>query len=483
MTQVGLPLLTWPAGLYAECHRPLESPRAPALCGDQYPAGTLVAALSKRGVQVDSIRVLHLINHTSPVETGYTVRTNAVLAGLRELGVDVAAVTLPDFVPSLPENLRRGIKPQRIIAGVPHMHCVRGIPTSAVLQALSALGRVRGAWRLRMMIEQAEARRFYRRAARPGYDLYHAHSPYQNAFHAAALARRTARPWVYEVRGMWEESDAACGVAAHQEYRERRAAETEAALLADRVVVISSGLRAELASRGVPEDKISVIPNGVDTARFTPLPKDEELARRLGIADRTVMGYVSLLRRLEGVDTLVQAAAILASRREDTACLIVGDGPDFDRLKAMAETVDSRCRVVLTGRVPHTDVMRYYSLIDVFVVPRIRAKVCETVTPLKPLEAMCMAKPVVVSDVGGLTELVKDGVTGLTFEAGSAEALASHCAALADSPGLRRELGRRAREWVLAERDWRQLVKLYSEVYRLALCSKANDPREPSLKR
>lgn len=464
-------------------NRPLALCVLRALSGEGYPPGTLVAALAKRGVQVDSIRVLHFINHTSPVETGYTVRTNAVLAGLRELGLDVAAVTLTDFVPSLPENLRRGIKPHRIIAGVPHTHCIRGPLTSAVLQALSALGRVRGTWRLRTMIEQAEARRFYRRAARPGYDLYHAHSPYHNAFHAAELAQRTRRPWVYEVRGMWEESDAACGVGAQQEYRERRAAETEAALLADRVVVISQGLRGELASRGVPEDKVHVIPNGVDTARFIPLPKDQELARRLGIAGRTVMGYVSLLRRFEGLDTLIQAAAILASRRDDTACLIVGDGPDFNRLKALAEGIGGRCRVVFTGRVPHTEVMRYYSLIDVFVVPRMRAKVCETVTPLKPLEAMCMAKPVVVSDVGGLTELVKEGVTGLTFEAGNAEALASRCAALADNPSFRCELGRRAREWVLAERDWRQVVKLYPEVYRQALRSKANDPREPSLKR
>jgi len=319
------------------------------------------------------------------------------------------------------------------------------------------------------MIERAEASRFYRRAARPGYDLFHAHSPYPNAFHAAELARASSRPWIYEVRGMWEESDAACGATASEDFRMRRDAETEAVLLAHRVVVISRGLRDELASRGVPERKIHVVPNGVDTARFQPIPRDDELAHKLGLGGRTIIGYVSLLRKFEGLDTLIEAAALLARQGSNTACLIVGDGPDFARLKGLAEGIDNRCRIVLTGRVPHTDIMRYYSLIDVFVVPRIRARVCEMVTPIKPLEAMCMAKAVVVSDVGGLTELVADGVTGLTFAAGSPEALAAQCRVLIDNPRLRCELGRRAREWVLAERDWKQVVKAYREVYELAL--------------
>ncbi|MGQ9523465.1 MAG: glycosyltransferase [Armatimonadota bacterium] len=415
------------------------------------------------------LRVLHLINHTSPVETGYTVRTNAVLSGLSDLGIHVSAVTPPTFLTSLPAQVRRGIRPHRLIAGVPHMHHVRGPLTSAVLAALKAMGRVRGTWRLRTMLEQAEAARFYQRTAVPGYDVFHAHSPYPNAFYAAMLARDRSSPWIYEVRGMWEESDAACGAIAPQDYRTRRDAETEAAMLADRVVVISNGLRRELANRGVPESKVHVIPNGVDTARFRPLPRDDELARQLGISGRTVLGYVSLLRRLEGVDTLVLASAALAQRRNDTACLVVGDGPDLARLQALARGLDSRCRIVFTGRVPHSQIMRYYSLIDVFVVPRIRAKVCETVTPLKPLEAMCMSKAVVVSDVGGLTELVTDGVTGLTFEAGSPEALAACCEALIRNPELRQELGRRARGWVISERDWRQVVRAYPEVYQLAL--------------
>ncbi|MGC8835107.1 MAG: glycosyltransferase family 4 protein, partial [Armatimonadota bacterium] len=303
------------------------------------------------------------------------------------------------------------------------------------------------------------------------FDLFHAHSPYQNAVYAEWLSSRFSKPFVYEMRGLWEESDAACGATTEEEYHRRRRAETKAALRAGRVVAISKALKRELENRGVAPEKIDVVPNGVNTSRFLPRPRNAELAERLGVQGKAVFGYISLLRRFEGLDVLIEAAARILSRRSDAACLIVGDGPDMGRIRGLARQTSSPQSIVLTGRVPHTDVLNYYSLIDVFVVPRLRAPVTEMVTPIKPLEAMCMGKAVVVSDVGGLTELVRDGETGLTFPAGDAEALAETVEALLDNSALRSGLGERARRWVLAERDWSRVCQGYLEIYTRALDS------------
>lgn len=416
-------------------------------------------------------KVLHLINHTSPVETGYTVRTNAILASLRSLGVQSVVATAPDFVPKLAKEQRKAVPAERFLHDALHLHHIRPAYISLALRLLEALGRVRGSWRLSQAIQTREALRFYRRAASRGFDLFHAHSPYQNAVYAEWLSSRFSKPFIYEMRGLWEESDAACGATTEEEYRRRRQAETNAALRANRVVAISEALKREMENRGVPSEKIDVVPNGVNTSRFVPRPRNAELAERLGVQGKTVFGYISLLRRFEGVDVLIEAAARILSRRSDVACLIVGDGPDMERIRGLVRQTPSPQSIVLTGRVPHTDVLNYYSLIDVFVVPRLRAPVTEMVTPIKPLEAMCMGKAVVVSDVGGLTELVREGETGLTFPAGDAEALAETVEALLDNPVLRSGLGERARQWVLAERDWSRVCQGYLEIYTRALDS------------
>ena len=423
-------------------------------------------------------KVLHLINHTSPVETGYTVRTNAILAGLRSLGIQSVAATAPDFVPKLSREQRRAVPAERILHDALHLHHIRPAHVSLALRLLELLGWMRGAWRLSQAIQTCEARRFYRRAASRGFDLFHAHSPYQNAVYAEWLSSCFSKPFIYEMRGLWEESDAACGATTEEEYLRRRQAETDSALKANRVVAISKALKRELENRGVPSEKIDVVPNGVNTGRFVPRLRNTELAERLGVQGRAVFGYISLLRRFEGVDVLVEAAARILSRRGDAACLVVGDGPDMERIRRLVQQTSKPQSIVLTGRVPHADVLDYYSLIDVFVVPRLRAPVTEMVTPIKPLEAMCMGKAVVVSDVGGLTELVQDGETGLTFPAGDAEALAETLETLLDNPDLRSGLGERARRWVLAERDWSRVCQGYVDVYTRALDS--HTPAEPA---
>jgi glycosyltransferase involved in cell wall biosynthesis len=236
---------------------------------------------------------------------------------------------------------------------------------------------------------------------------------------------------------------------------------------ADAVVTLSETMRAEIVSRGVPTDQVVVVPNAVDVERFVPRERDAALAASLGIAaDDPVVGYVSSFNAYEGIRYLVEAVATLRAAGRQVRLLLVGDGPDEADIRATAKRLGlDDGTLVMPGRVAHDDVARYHALIDVFVVPRTEDRVSRLVTPLKPFEAMAMERAVVVSDVPALRELVEPGVTGLTFKAEDAAALAEVLAELLDDPTRRQELGRQARAWVLAERTWEANGRRYRELY------------------
>jgi glycosyltransferase involved in cell wall biosynthesis len=121
--------------------------------------------------------------------------------------------------------------------------------------------------------------------------------------------------------------------------------------------------------------------------------------------------------------------------------------------------------VIFTGRVPHRDVQRYYRTIDVFVVPRTNDRVSQLVTPLKPYEAMAMARPLVVSGVPALLEIIDNGRTGRAFRPEDPVSLANTLEPLLDDPDERARLGSAAREWVSANRTWSRNGRRYRELY------------------
>jgi glycosyltransferase involved in cell wall biosynthesis len=143
--------------------------------------------------------------------------------------------------------------------------------------------------------------------------------------------------------------------------------------------------------------------------------------------------------------------------------VLVGGGEEDKALRALGAKLPDA--VVFAGQVPHAEVRRYYSLIDVFVYPRRRMRLTELVTPLKPLEAMAMGRAVLASDVGGQVELIEDGVTGVLFPAESRDALVEAAGRLASDHEERLRMGQRARCAVLQKRTWRQVVERYCRLY------------------
>ncbi|MDO9635808.1 MAG: glycosyltransferase, exosortase A system-associated, partial [Thiobacillus sp.] len=299
-------------------------------------------------------------------------------------------------------------------------------------------------------------------------DIIHAHSPVLDAVPAIRVGRKLGIQVVYEIRAFWE--DAAVDHGSTREdslrYKLTRALETWAVKNADAVTVICEGLRRDLAARGIPANKITVIPNAVDVEQFEMGGKpDAELKMKLGLGNSRVLGFIGSFYAYEGLDLLIAALPAILRQMPDVKLLLVGGGPQDTALKQQVMTLDLMDRVVFTGRVPHAEVNRYYDLVDVLVYARHRMRLTDLVTPLKPLEAMAQGRLMVASDVGGHQELIVDGKTGVLFRAGDTDDLASKVVDLLNREADWDAMKQNGRRFVETERNWAASVARYRGVY------------------
>jgi glycosyltransferase involved in cell wall biosynthesis len=414
-------------------------------------AGSSHPARPARQVPAIPGRVLHIVTDAlPPVSAGYTVRTQEIALAQRGVGLDPHVATRLGF------PVTAGAIDGR------HLVTVDGVPYHRVLPWIMP-GRAD-------TIAEAGLRKMAGLVQHVGPAVLHAASNYSNALIALALRDTTRLPVVYEVRGFWEDTWLSRHVAvagdltASDRYQRSRALETHCMRSADLVVTLGEAMRDEILQRGVPDEKILIVPNAVSGEFLRPLPDGAELRRTLGIADgEHVVGLVSSLVPHEGIGTLLEAVKTLNDRGVRTRALIVGDGPERGALQRQATALG--LDAIFTGRVPMARVREYHAVLDIFAVPRTRDRVCQLVTPLKPVEAMASGLAVVVSAVNALGEIVKDKVTGVQAPPGDAEALADCLQQLLADPELRKKLGDNAREWVAAERTWERNAQRYRDAY------------------
>ena len=400
------------------------------------------------------MKILHVLDHSIPLHSGYTFRTLSLLREQGKLGWQTFHLTSPKHTaPSAAEETVDG------------WHFYR-TPVPSALTTLPGLAEV--------ALMRLTGRRLLEVARQVQPDVLHAHSPVLNVLPALWVGRKLGIPVVYEVRAFWEDAAVDHGTTTEGSlrYRATRGLETFALRRVDQVTTICDGLRSDIAARGIPTNKITVIPNAVDVAAFTfGAPADEALRQRLGLAGATVLGFAGSFYGYEGLHLLLEAARRMLPRHPDLRVLMVGGGPQDAALKAQVAEAGIADKVVFTGRVPHSEVQRYYELIDVLAYPRLPMRLTELVTPLKPLEAMAQGRIFVASDVGGHRELISDGETGFLFRAGSAEALEQ---SLEDVLARRlhwQHIREQARRFVEVERTWANSVARYPQVYRNALAA------------
>ncbi|NRQ32299.1 glycosyltransferase [Nonomuraea sp. NN258] len=397
-------------------------------------------------------RVLHLVTNALPyTQAGYTVRTHRIVTSQRAAGLDPHVVTSWGW-PMLQGHA--DAPPFEEIDGTPYH---RLLPDGRGEMPFEMRGRmIKGADEVTKLVTQL----------RP--QVLHAATDHRNGSVAHAVRDRTGTPFVYEVRGFLEETWASrdpirVGSQRHVLQRER-----EAFLMreADAVVTLAETMAVEIVERGVPREKIHLAPNAVDDSLLSAQYDGASFRREYGIADdEIVVGSVSSIVAYEGFATLLRAAALLRDQRNPVRVLIVGDGTERENLLTLVGEL-GLSDAILPGRVGPEEALQAQDAIDIFACPREDLRVCRLVTPLKPVEAMALGKPVVLSDLPALSELVGSDGAGMLVAPGDPAALAKAIADLREDPARRAEMGEAGRAEVAAKRTWGRVAETYQALYR-----------------
>ncbi|MFE6281992.1 glycosyltransferase family 4 protein [Streptomyces sp. NPDC057877] len=422
------------------------------------PSGVRVPAPAPRGarpVRPVPGRVLHLVTNGLPFkQAGYTVRTQKIAEAQRAAGLDPHVVT------------RIGFPVAQGVLDASPLHTVGGVPQHRLLPPWLPYGQAA------LLARNAELAGRLVERLRPA--VLHPATDHGNGRVALALRAAYGLPVVYEVRGFLEDTwltQSPGRSPADPSYRARRELETHCMREADLVLTLGAAMKAEIVARGVPEERVLIVPNAVDEEFLGPPPDGAPLRARLGIApEEFVVGTVSSLTPHEGIGTLLHAGAELRRRGVPLRLLIVGDGPERAALRGLAGRLGlADGTAVFTGRVPYAQVRACHAVLDVFAVPRTDERVCRLVTPLKPVEAMASGLPVAASDLPALAELVKPGATGQLVPPASPHSWADALETLLYSRD-RCEWGAAARESVARDRTWSRVASTTREAYRALGC-------------
>jgi len=400
------------------------------------------------------MRILHILDHSLPKHSGYVFRTMSIVSQQKALGWEPLLCTTPRHGPTdSAEESVDGWTFYRTPNDGSHNKLPVGLRDLSEMRITKA--------HLKKLIPELKP------------DIIHAHSPVLNFFPAHSAANQT--PIVYEIRAFWE--DAAVDHGSTKEdslrYRISRFMETRAIKKATAVTTICEGLRLDIVARGVAESKVTIIPNAVNIDTFPPITeRNAELEQKLGLQGKVTLGFIGSFYAYEGLLFLVKSLPDLIERHPNIHLLLVGGGPDEQALKETVKSLNLDQHVTFTGRVPHSTVRDYYSVCDIMVYPRHSIRLTETVTPLKPLEAMAMEKLVLASNIGGHRELIQNKKNGVLFEADNSTSLIDTCSSLIKAQDTWPALIKKGRHYVENERNWQKSVSNYKQVYASCLQNK-----------
>lgn len=390
-------------------------------------------------------RILHVVTNSLPqVQAGSTIRTHRVASAQQAAGWSVAVATRPGF-PVLTGGLSAAA-----------VDTVDGVEYHRLLPRIAPS-------RMRIPAVYREGLITLARAVRA--DVLHGASDHVNACAALEAGRALGLPVAYEARGFPEDTwlsrhggDAAVDT---DTYRWLSARHTEVLRAADVVTTLGRAMREAIIERGVDPDRVIVTPNGVLPEYLQPRGERDDVRSRLGLdGGELLVGSITTVYPHEGLVTLVEAVAVARERGLDVRALVVGDGPDLNRVRARADHLG--VPLATPGRIPVARVREYFDALDVFALPRSDDRLTRIVTALKPLEAQARGVPVVGSDLPAVAEVLAPGSP--LVPAGDAERLAGSLLDLAE-PSRRARMGESAREWIAAHRTWPTVMDSYRSAY------------------
>lgn len=405
-------------------------------------------------------RIMYCV-HSTPVfnSNGYSTRTRGVAEGIVEAGGDVVVVARSGY-PWDSKVDRAKPKPSRFETKIGPVQYVHNPGPNLNRDGLD-----------NYFAEVADT--FVREARRSRPSIIQAASNHRTAIPALIAARRVGIAFVYEVRGLWEITEASTnpGFENSERFALMRELETFVAVQADKVLAITEEVADELVSRGVSRERISVTPNGVNPNEFLPIPRDKQYAEyKKYDPNRLTIGFAGSFVGYEGLDLLLQASALLDARGTEHQVVLAGSGAVDAELRALNKQLGNK-NVYFLGRLPQNQMVRLMSTFDIVACPRTSTQVTELVSPLKPLESFSASIATLLSDVSPNRTLAgaeDEDRRAHLFPAGDVDALANSLQELIEDEDLRRDLGRTARLWVVRQRAWKQIGQSILENHRSA---------------
>jgi len=306
-------------------------------------------------------------------------------------------------------------------------------------------------------------------------DIIHQHSQYQIGKYSFKVAEKLKIPYVYEVRGFIEESMLATSKNRRLVNRKSlkfiyyriKDRETEVLKLSDSIVTLSEPMKEELNKRGINKEIIHVIPNCIDPIILKSINIESNLKEKLKLSTDLIIGYFGQLRWLEGIDILIKAIPKILEKKIDIKVLLIGNiGQNyFNYLDQLIKQLNLSKYIIFLDALPHEELLKYYSIVDMMVLPRLNTRVTRIVTPLKPLEAMGFKTLVVASNLPALKYTIMDGNTGVLFDPANSNDLASKISYYFTHLDKKREIEDFAYDFVLNNFSWKNIVLKYRKVY------------------
>ena len=393
------------------------------------------------------MKVLHVLDHSVPIQSGYSFRSLAIINGQRKLGWSTCHMT----------GFRQDEATDKS-TNASGLHFYR--TDTAPWQSIPLLNYLGLVYAQKKQIEHAIS------IEKP--DVIHAHSPALNALAAFWATRSTAIPVVYEIRAFWEDAGVDHGTTKDRgiRYRLIRHLETWVMRQAAAVTTICNGLRLDILGRGIPQEKVTVIPNAIDPAQF-PFAKQPNttIKKDLGIEGSPTLGFIGSFYAYEGLELLLQSMPKVIAANPSVKLLLIGGEEQEVALKKLSTRLGLNDHVIFVGRVPHDEVNEYYSVIDILVYPRLSIRLTEIVTPLKPLEAMALGKNIILSDIGGHQEIAEELLPELSFKAGDVESLSERINTGLSNLDQESGFATKARAYVESQRSWDNIIPRYRQVF------------------
>jgi len=406
--------------------------------------------------------ILHLLRWSMPFLSGYTIRSHYILLHQKKM-INPLALTSSDFIlKNEPDRIE-----DVIYYRMPLTIGARLFYQPKLFKKVKISGLY--GWINRSILKRPK-RTIKKIVKDKKIDIIHGHTPYAFAKWGEYVARKVKIPFIYEVRGFWEDTSVGLGRYRENSFKYKKVQKRETKLMkkADMVITLGFSMKEELIRRGLEEERIAIVPNAVDTEKLIPIELNQDLKKKLGIMDYFVIGYVGTIRKIEWIEGLIRAMKLILNKMNNVVLLLVGNCSKryHKELLNIIKDLNLSNNILFIGQIPKENVNEYYSIIDINVIPRYNTRVNRLVTPLKPLEVMSMAKVVLTSDLPALKELVKPGISGDLFKTGDYKDLANKIIKYLRNPSARKELGIKARQFVEENYDWSIIATKYKDVYK-----------------